>query len=203
MEVEKIKLDKDQAAELYKKYKRDLHYSSPMDNEIRNAYYQISKGKTIIRARESIIKAGCDAEGLPKLAIIRADFKSVFLTIAHYRNLMRMVPSERRFNSKYNNTKTSSMFFDFNTEDFPDLVRQEKGVRNDYEAIAPIIPRDIRPKRALENYHILWEAVWKPQPPVDPYLLRRIGRSDMWIVLGAWDLTEVEQAVLASRIGVH
>jgi hypothetical protein len=43
--------------------------------------------------------------------------------------------------------------------------------------------------------------VWRPAPPVDPMLLRRIGLADLWVVLAAWDLTPVEQAALAARIG--
>lgn len=36
--------------------------------------------------------------------------------------------------------------------------------------------------------------------PKDPYLLRRIGKGDMWLVVAAWDLTEVERAALATRL---
>jgi hypothetical protein len=37
-------------------------------------------------------------------------------------------------------------------------------------------------------------------PPVDPLLVRRLGEADLWVVCGAWDLTEVERTVLASRV---
>jgi hypothetical protein len=64
----------------------------------------------------------------------------------------------------------------------------------------PFIPGHLRPKRALQSYHVLWEAEWTPVPPGDPYLLRRIGNSDAWLVVGAWDLTEVEKVVLSTRL---
>ena len=64
----------------------------------------------------------------------------------------------------------------------------------------PLVPIDLRPKRGLANYHILWEAIWQNVPPVDPLLLRRVGPGDLWIVVAAWDLTEVEQAALAARV---
>jgi hypothetical protein len=67
-------------------------------------------------------------------------------------------------------------------------------------ALTPIVPLNVRPKRGLENYHVLWEAEWQPVPPGDPYLLRRIGRSDAWLVVAAWHLTEIERAVLATRM---
>ena len=68
-----------------------------------------------------------------------------------------------------------------------------------YRAITPMIPAYLRPRHALDNYHILWEADWHAIPR-DPYLLRRIGDADLWLVLAAWDLTEVERAAMASRI---
>jgi hypothetical protein len=61
----------------------------------------------------------------------------------------------------------------------------------------------VRPRRGLENYNVLWEAVWQPAPPVDPMLLRRIGEADLWVVVAAWELTEVERAALAARIPIR
>ena len=63
----------------------------------------------------------------------------------------------------------------------------------------PVIPVHLRPRRGLQNYHVLWEAEWERIPPRDPMLLRRIGRGDMSLVVAAWDLTEVERAALATR----
>jgi len=39
--------------------------------------------------------------------------------------------------------------------------------------------------------------------PRDPYLLRRLGKGDLWLVVAAWDLTEVERAALQSRVTVN
>lgn len=64
----------------------------------------------------------------------------------------------------------------------------------------PLIPVHLRPRHALDNYHVLWEAEWSRVVPRDPYLLRRIGNADLWLVLAAWDLTEVERAALATRV---
>nr|RAW03963.1 hypothetical protein DBT41_10200 [Aerococcus urinae] len=66
-------------------------------------------------------------------------------------------------------------------------------------AKVPIIPVHLRPRHALANYHILWEADWH-EVPYDPYLLRRIGKGDMWLVVAMWDLTEVERSALSARI---
>jgi hypothetical protein len=52
----------------------------------------------------------------------------------------------------------------------------------------------------MQNYHVLFEAVWSKAPPSDPFLLRRLGKGDLWLVLAMWDLTEVERAALAARL---
>ena len=64
----------------------------------------------------------------------------------------------------------------------------------------PLIPVHLRPKRGLANYHILWEAEWTRTYPADPYLLRRFS-GDAWLVVAAWDLTDVERAVMSQRLG--
>ena len=68
------------------------------------------------------------------------------------------------------------------------------------KAIVPNIPPRLRPKRGLQLYTLLWEAEWAvdPLPPSDPALLRQLG-GDLYIVLGTWDLTALEQAVLSGR----
>jgi hypothetical protein len=64
----------------------------------------------------------------------------------------------------------------------------------------PPVPLSLKPKRGLASYFILWEANWQPEPARDPYLLRRIGRADLWVVLAHWELTEVERAALSTRV---
>ena len=70
-----------------------------------------------------------------------------------------------------------------------------------WKGMAPHIPLDVRPRRGVENYTLLWEAVWKPELPVDLILARRIGNSDFFVVLAQWDLTPIERFVMQSRIG--
>jgi hypothetical protein len=49
-------------------------------------------------------------------------------------------------------------------------------------------------------YHVLWDAVWTPEPPIDPLLLKHCGGS-LYAIVAAWDLTPLEQAVMRGRIG--
>ncbi len=191
MKVETLKIEPEAALELWRKYQTHRAYQSPADAEIAAIYKRIAQGRTVIRALESIRAAGVDEKGLPRLAIARADAKRVFL---NYRdNSVQFSPSDwfewnrRRLGQR---AKVVDM-------DWPGW-QPIKG-RATCEATVPIIPVHLRPKRGLANYHILWEAEWTKRYPVDPYLLRRFG-GDAWLVVAAWDLTEVERAVMSSRL---
>lgn len=159
------------------------------DREIERIYKLIASGKKVIRALDSIVKAGVNAEGLPKLAIVRAVQDKCYLYV---RGDGSMVMSAREHPRS---REAREMCFQFPAGTIPG--KQWKH----FQAIVPHIPPHIRPARGLANYHILWEAEWSKVIPVDPMLLRRIGtKGDMWLVCGAWDLTEVERAVLAGRL---
>jgi len=191
MQVEKIAIDRVVARDLYRQYKKHRHWSEPMDDEIRRAYQLIAQGRLVIKALESIKAAGLGEDTFPKLAICRAgqgthchlrienDGSAVFLaqwrTEDHHRRQRIALPAGT----------------------FPAVKRDWDHTHA--KAIVPLVPAHLRPKRGLANYHILWEADWQAVPR-DPYLLRRIGRADLWLVVAAWDLTEVERAVLAPRV---
>jgi hypothetical protein len=67
-------------------------------------------------------------------------------------------------------------------------------------ALVPTPPLHLRPRRGLQNYHVLFEAQWSKAPPDDPVLLRRIGKGDLWLVCASWNLTPIEKAALATRL---
>lgn len=190
METHPIQMDRIEAGKLLRKYQEHRAYSTPADEEIMRIYRAISKGKVVVAALAEIVKAGADERGLPKLAIARADTKTCFLRMGH--------DGAARMSSRDNNwwgRRAHSSDFDFDADTF---ARRRSAAY--FRSIVPLIPPDIRPRRGLANYHILFEAEWSREVPVDPILLRRLGKADMWIVLGAWDLTPVERAVLAGRV---
>jgi hypothetical protein len=188
MDTQAIEMERDAARAMWLKYKTHKHYSKPIDTEIQRIFELIAKGKVVIRALESIRKAGLNRYGLPKLALVRADAKRCYLDI--YQNGAARMSAIRwpRANT------AASQTFGFETGTFTGCHT------GSYEAIVPLIPPDIRPQRGLPNYHILFEAEWSRLIPVDPMLLRRIGKGDSWLVCGAWELTEVERAVLGDRM---
>jgi hypothetical protein len=79
-----------------------------------------------------------------------------------------------------------------------------------FRALLPTVPPHLRPTRTLHGsqvpidlsrFFVLWEAEWeldRTVPPGDPALLRHLGGT-LYEVLAKWDLTPVEQAVLAGR----
>ena len=189
MDTQAITLDRNEALALYRKYKAHRYWSEPVDLEIQRTYQLISKGKVVIKALQSIVTAGLGDDGLPKLAIVRADATKCYVD-------MWQSGGGRMGMDRWPREQANRRYIDFPAGSFP-WQRSNRGAG---ESLVPLVPIDVRPRRGIENYHILYEAVWSPLPPVDPMLVRRIGKGDLWLVVAAWELTEVERAVLAARL---
>lgn len=194
MDVVKIDdISRERARELYQEYKTHRHYATPVDDEIRKAYREIARGGVVIKALESVARAGLGDDGLPRLAIARADLSHV-----HCRLSMDGSATFASVETLHRSRGSKSLRITFPAGTFKGVAASKWRA----QAVMPLIPIHLRPRHALENYHVLWEAEWQPIPPRDPYLLRRIGDGDLWLVLAAWDLTEVERAAMASRINL-
>jgi hypothetical protein len=189
MQAERLTVDRDEARRIWRKYQEHRLYSTPVDREIAHAYQLLAQGRVVIRALESIRVAGLGADMLPKLAIVRADATHCYLN-------SREDGGGRMATKRWVKSNEIRCFIDFPSGTFPGVAHN----RFLYEAMTPLVPVAIRPRRGLENYHILFEAEWSRTVPKDPMLLRRIGAGDLWTVLAHWDLTEVERAVLAGRL---
>lgn len=194
MEVQKIYIDQREARELWRAYQKHTHWSKPIDEEIRRAYKQIAQGRTVIQAIESIKQAGLSENGCPRLAIVRADAEKCYFTRQHSGAARFSAVNGWRMNHWHRH------HIELPQGTFPPGTWRDHW--NAAEAIVPLVPVHLRPKRGLANYHILWEAEWTRIVPRDPMLLRRLGKGDLWLVVAAWDLTEVEQAALAARVSV-
>ena len=197
MNVEQLVFSQADAVKLLQRYQTHKNYQkpNPVDIEVSRIAKLISKGKVVIRGAGSVIGAGLNEKTyLPKLAIARAD-------AAFCRLNTRMDGGATMLSGvEWADGRTSrDRVFEFEAGSFPFLASGKWGQK----AIMPHIPPDIRPKRGIQNYHVLWEAEWTRVPPVDPILCRRIGKSDFFLVLGQWDLTEIEREVMRGRIGVQ
>jgi hypothetical protein len=197
MHTENIVMDRAQARDLYRKYKTHQHYSSPMDYEVQRAYQALAQGRLVIKALESVAAAGQKEDGTPKLAIGRADQKVVRLVLRSDGSATMTTSTGWR---RPRGIPTN--WFDWPERTFPKPVTVTRygSRRTEFESRLPLVPSYLRPKRGIQNYHVLWEAEWQSVPPRDPMLLRRIGRSDLWVVVAMWDLTEIERGVLATRV---
>lgn len=191
MDTKRIFMDPEQAEELHRKYLTHRHYDNEADAEIRKACKLLARGELIVQALSSIPAAGLGLDGYPKLALANASAPACWLRTDSIRVRMKGVERWSTARGEWRNT------FEWPRAAFGAM----KDARWNMKAMMPLIPASDRPKRGLENYHVLWEAEWEPVPPSDPYLLRRIGRSDLWLVCAMWDLSDVEKAVLAGRIG--
>ena len=189
MQTQQVTLDRAEARALYRKYKAHQHWSKPIDCEVQRVYQLLAQGRVVIRALDSIREAWLGDDRLPKLAIVRADAEKCYLTAERDAAVFTDSRWSRRSNQHHSHRLTVpwpgfALPVDWKT----------------YEAVTPLVPIHLRPKRGIENYAILFEAVWSKAVPVDPMLLRRVGKSDLWVVVAAWELTPVEQAVLAGRL---
>jgi hypothetical protein len=199
MHTDLVKVDPAQAAGLYRKYKEHVAYQAPIDWEIQRAYQLLAKGKTIIRALESVKNAGLNREFVPKLAIAQATAQVCYLR--RYNDGAAKMSNRDHWSERKVDFKFKAGTFVFPQESFPlSWDRKSRSDRADHQATLPLIPVHLRPKRGLASYHILWEADWSRGVPVDPFLLRRIGYADLWLVVASWELTAVEVAALATRV---
>ncbi len=200
MQTSVIKMDRDEARQRYGEYLAAVHYGTGMDREIARAYRLLAQGKLLIRALESVRVAGLGEDGLPKLAICGAQYKSCHLEL-HKDGSAKFTPDRwERAQSRIHRLPAGSFQFD----DRGFLRRQWGGKMgfsptSEHTAIVPIVPANLRPKAKLSNYHILWEADWQ-DVPVDPMLIQRLGKGDLWVVHAAWNLTEVERAAMRAHV---
>jgi hypothetical protein len=191
MKIDELSYDREQAREMYEKYLAHRAYQKPHDAQIAAIYKRLAQGKTVIRALQSIRDAGLGADGFPKLAIARADMPEVYLHVTSGRGEVTF--GERWQRSNASKSKNITLAWS------RDAGAPTSDGKWNVAAAVPLIPVHLRPRRGIENYHVLWEAEWSKRYPVDPYLLRRFG-EDAWLVVAAWDLTDVERAVMSQRL---
>ncbi len=64
----------------------------------------------------------------------------------------------------------------------------------------PIIPAQLIPDGNLKDSYILWEVErWEDLPQKDdPLLLKRITEN-LFVILSAWEVTDLEQSIISGR----
>jgi len=201
MNLATIEMDRTQAREAFLEYRtavKERH--SDEDEAIMRGYRELARGRQLIRLSDTVLAGGLvertwrpswdrgrapETVMLPAIAVMRADRPECWVS-RDGNDRFVFTPD-----TWYRGRKDRVVIGGF----------EPHQMFGQWRAMVPIVPPALRPKAALRNYHILWEANWaqaNPPAPHDPALLRHIG-GDLYAVLAVWDLTEVERAVLGMR----
>jgi hypothetical protein len=209
MNLDTIKMDADEAAERAAAYEE---LPNPTDEEraIWQGFAALAAGKTLINLADAIRSGGCDERGWPRLAVMGADAKWCHLGVSPLNSgLTRWTFAPRVLAERQ--TDRLIHRFEVPTKDGETVKVGGWGWQNERRrAMVPNVPPELRPRGkgtwrntpiSLAHFLILWEVPeWEqaPVPPGDPALLRHLG-GELYTVEAVWDLTELEQAVLAGR----
>lgn len=194
-EIVKIKMPKEQAKEEWKKYvdvlkKRKEKYLQTM----KQAMYHMKEGRELLDVYKVMKMAGLNENNEPRLAIARADLNKVTFekrdegtgnfNMDGWKDSVSL--PQKTFNIHWNREE--------GVEDNNSWRIDKKQIRTK----VPVIPVEILPDGNLKNYYILWEVnEWEELPETkDPLLLKRISEN-LFVILGAWDLTELEQSIIS------
>ena len=211
MRLSTITMDRIQARDAYKAYRASVRAEghSPEDEMIARGYHALALGRSVLALSEAIKAGGLGNDGLPRIAIARADAHEAHVRIRLDRALEMWCGTKR----KDERWSWAAGFADGRLPDSLvkwqewEAANPDKRGQNDWRdiharAMVPIVPPQYRPGHDLANYHILFEVErWSkvaPPPPRDPALLKHIG-GDLYAVLAVWDLTDLERAVLGHR----
>lgn len=194
MELSTIQMPKEQAEERLKAYKAMLATErTDQDRRIQRGYETLARGLTIIELSKSIHAGGYFDNGLPKIAIGRADSQDCWIE-TNGRDLIYYIENPR-WREMNRGALVNALSVRVTVPEAQPYTSKKLWSGH---TIMPIIPPEHRPKiNRLHLFHILWEVEkWDLVPPKDPALLRWIG-GDLWEVVATWDLTPLEQAVLS------
>lgn len=165
------------------------------DDAIAAGYRAAKRGLPVISLSQTMAQAGWFPNGLPRFAICRADARQCWVDVRHWGNPWQVTFADREWDRGRAQVGAYRVSIDM-----PPPTSATANPQRWARTIVPYIPAQYRPKRGrLGRFHVLWEVDrWTLTPPHDPVLVRHI-RGDLWAVLAAWDLTDLERAVLAGR----
>jgi hypothetical protein len=183
MDLNAIEISKDEAADKLAEYQSVVQAErSAEDDAIAAGYRAAARGLPVISLPRTVAAGGFHGNGLPRIAVIRADVQACFV---HWDGgaLVFTDRDDWRVN-RGALVGAHSVRVNLAGDELPDrTARGKHGYWNAGSTMVPLIPPRCRPKRnRLHRCHILWEVEeWAPVPPRDPALLRHI-RGDLWAV---------------------
>lgn len=199
MNVTEITMPPSEARRRLKEYRRGLHRKADAEYEAAAvAYRELANGRALLNLTEAFATAGYHAgAAFPRLAIAKADEPEVKVEIGK---------ESLTFQTRWDASSRSRAVAGRRIVVVPTVqptLPQNRWSLEGY-ALVPLVPPDVKLHHALEGCHVLWEVEhWADRPRTarpdrDPYLLRHV-LGDLWSVLGEWELTEVERAVMQGR----
>ena len=207
MELATIELDVDEAKERYAEYAGAMKKRhSEEDAAIAAGYKALAEGKSLISMTETIAAGGADELGRPKLAVAASTADVVYLD-RRRGGTVRFCASDQPRDGWTRDVSQAGVRVAAALEPLDHNLVWTNKLRSDrwggccWKAMVPLVPPRFR-VRGWRSSHVLFEAEWAehtPPAPVDPALLRHL-RGDLWVVLGVWDLTPLERAVLGERL---
>ena len=170
------------------------------DEAIAAGYRAAARGLPVIVMPEVFNAGGWFDNGLPRLAIARADATEVRVEIERAWSSANTVDLVFADDDRASNRGALIGAHTVRVNRVFGRGEQQHNRQTRGRTVVPLIPPRHRPRlRRLRGFHILWEVdSWTPMPSKDPALVRHI-RGDLWAVVATWDLTELEMAVLSQR----
>lgn len=182
------------------------HFSEASD-ALQQIRVQRNRGRKLIDLNGTFQRAGRKENGLPELAIARADRDTCYVQVQQESARFRTYGRRERVSGQYGTS------LEREGENMVQVLLPRWGgtlpgdpdswAKDQYSTATPTLPDDIARKYDfLENYHVLYEVEsWSqvPRPVVDPFLLRHVAGS-VWAVLEQWDVSALEAAAL-SEVG--
>lgn len=189
--IEKVTMPKEKAKKLWREYcktlkTREKDYKKEI-KEIKQCYYQLSKGRAIINIVDVFKKFGLNELGHPLLAFAPAKERFVVFRQSTW--------SENRGNASFTSEGWQyKTFLDLNV--FPHLKRDRDC---ELRTSVPLIPPKFLPK-TLRGCFLLWEVEnWETlRPKRDPILLKKLS-GNLYAVLATWNLTKIEAMIISGR----
>lgn len=196
MNITTITEPQESAKAKLKAYRSQLHRRADEEYQaIADGYRHLAAGRGLINLADVMRDAPWDEKGRPSLAIARADRTQVQFRANPWRT------SRPAFDTRERDVASDTLYVEVELESF-------EGRRCDGYALVPLVPADVVEaaggRVALKNHFVLWEVEeWsdspvRARPDYDPLLLRHLG-GDLYVVVAEWELTPLEQAVMAGR----
>lgn len=201
MNTPTIEMERDVALEKLGEYEtamqRNPRLATQIDRDVMRGYRVLAKGGRLVDVNAAIKHAGLNLAGQPKLAIARANAEDChWIPTTEW---IHGVGSQSDGGCRFAWVPRTRMTDDRVRWIMPPLTFDGRLSKVNAKAMSPLIPLPHRPKHALENYFLLWEANWHPAPPIDPYLLRPITGSLMEII-AEWDVSPLELAAVSAAM---